>query len=82
MDECGTSIPKLSATLQLLQSDAVVVEEDGAALGNEVLAAARSLSSAPFILFQGDGQMYDASQFDLVIPPRSPSKDWLNRSMS
>jgi hypothetical protein len=77
VEECGTSIPKLSETLQRCQSDAIVVEEDGGALGVEVLAAARSLSSIPFILFQGVGLECDTAYFDLVIAPHTPSRHWL-----
>lgn len=77
VEECGTSVPNLSDALRRCQSGAVVVEEDGVALGDDVLASARSHSAIPFILFQGAERAYDSAYFDLVIPPCTPSKDWL-----
>ena len=79
VEECGTSIPKLSDVLQRNHWDAVVVEEDSVALGAEILATARSFDSIPFILFRGQANTYEHSHFDLVIPPHIPANDWLRK---
>lgn len=48
VEACGTSAPKLSDALRRCESDAVVVEEDGVALGDAVLASARSVPFRSF----------------------------------
>jgi CheY-like chemotaxis protein len=74
--ECGASVPKLKDALQQADYDAILVSESDA-LPSEELPYLLLLSPAPLVLFQGAGRKHCPSNFDLVVPQRTPPAHWL-----
>jgi len=73
---CGASVAKLKDALEQADYDAILVSEADALLAEE-LPYIRSLSPTPLVLFQGAGRKHFPSNFDLVVPQRTPSAHWL-----
>jgi len=75
--ECGTSIARFNDALKNSDIDAVVVEPGIASVRGEIVVAALSRRSVPWVLFREVDYPSGAAAFDLVIPRGIPSSAWL-----
>ncbi len=74
---CGTSVTALHDAVFGMDIDADLFSEGGAPFDAYVPSLARKLNPAPLIVFQGAHERCNPSEFDLVIPSFSHSRDWL-----
>jgi hypothetical protein len=78
VEEC-TSLRRLqSALVQLPEPDAVAVAENDEIEAKDAMLLARSNCKAPLVLFQGRSPGSDTSGFNLVVPPLTDPRVWLN----
>lgn len=58
---------------------AVVFHNDIAAVSEEAVHETRTLTEAPFVLFQNPTNACDDGEFDLVVPALTPPDVWLQK---
>lgn len=76
VDVCS-SIDSLIERMQQEESDAVVVSERQELNLDSVITAARSYTPTPLILFAREQNLQNEADFDLVIAPFTPPRQWL-----
>jgi hypothetical protein len=77
VEECP-SVPYLHSTLiEFPIPDAVAIAEHEELEDGEAITLIRSTCAAPLILFQGWGRCFDTSAFNLVVPPLTDPRVWL-----
>jgi hypothetical protein len=77
VEDCGSTSLLHAALVEVQGADAVVIaENDGAALC-DLISLTRATSMVPLILFQGRNPHYDESDFDLVVPALTGTRQWL-----
>jgi hypothetical protein len=74
--ECGADAVH-AALVQNQSFSAITFHNDAFPLPDIVVSTARTLSSAPLILFKNPSVCCDDGAFDLVIPSLTPPADWL-----
>jgi len=77
IDDCGESIPCLDEKLHRGDVAAVIVSEGGPRQAEAALRCIRQ-ASLPVILFATAASVVEPSDFDLVIPPLTDPKQWLD----
>jgi hypothetical protein len=68
------SIPDFKQLLESVQVDAIVFARGPA---DDLVDAARNLSSAPLVCFTSDGSSEDDHRVDLVIPTLTRPEEWV-----
>ena len=79
ISDCRSSIAQLRAVLQSTQNAGAVVMTGIEELAPQrAVSIARSISTAPLVLFPGNASGIVEPEFDLVIPALTPPEQWLS----
>ena len=77
---CNAEIPAVDTAFDRGEDySAVVFHNDIAAVPEDAVQETRSLSEAPFVLFQNPTIASNEEEFDLVIPALTPPDLWLQK---
>jgi len=78
VEECESLIQLRAMLAKVAGVDAVLMSDREGVSPREALAAAKTHSSFPVILFRNTNMAYEESGFDLVVDCLTPPDVWLN----